>query len=141
MGFSTSAAMGIFGIACFTIIGIAVGDVLPVLSDTYASLRDMKDRSVEQMQTDITILGVTTSANSSNYDHNVSIQNTGSTTLETQWFTVLINGVSVSFTSSSTYLVPEQTSTIYVYNLAGSGPTQVKITTENGISDDYSYII
>ena len=48
---------------------------------------------------------------------------------------VLIDGVLTSFTSSSSYWFPEQTITLSVFGVSGSGVKIVKVIANNGISD------
>ena len=101
----------------------------------------MKDRSIDQVQTDINITIVSTPSNGSGYDLNITMENTGSVSLETQYFTILINGTSQLFNCSKSYLYPEKQVYFNVTNLAGSGLRRLKVVSDNGISDYYDYTI
>ena len=141
MGFSVSAAAAIIGVAVLISIELMVANVIPTITDTQDSYDEMRDRAIDQIQTDINITNVVTSNNGSNYDHNISVENTGSISLETANFDVLINGVKQTFVCTKTYLHPENIVYFNVTNLAGTGAKRVKIVTDNGISDYYDYTI
>ena len=141
MGFSVSAAAAIIGVAVLISIELMVANVIPTITDTQDSYDEMKDRAINQIQTDINITNVVTSINGSNYDHNVTVENTGSTSLETTKFDILINGVKQTFVCSKIYLHPENIVYFNVTNLVGAGDKRVKIVTDNAISDYYDYII
>lgn len=137
MGFSTSAAAAIIGVGVFLSVQYIVGDVIPSMTDTHDSLEAMRDRAVDQMQSDINITNVVNTSSGSLYNLSVSVRNTGSTTLEISYFNVLINGSIQDFNCTSSYIYPEKTEKIYLYNQAKSG--RIKIVTDNGISDYYEY--
>ena len=141
MGFSISAAAAIIGVAILISFELIVADVIPTVTDTYDAYDEMRDRAIDQIQTDINITSISTPANDSNYDLNVTVENTGSITLETENFNILINGTSHSFTCSKTYLHPEKQVYFKVTNLAGVGSRRLKIVADNGISDYYTYTI
>jgi len=141
MGFSTSAATAIIGVALLMSFQFIVADVIPTITDTHDSYDEMKDRTIDQIQTNINITDVITPSNASNYDLNATVENTGSTTLETAYFDVLIDGAKQTFTCTETYLFPESTAYFNVTNQAGSGSKTLKIITNNGISDYYEYTI
>ena len=140
MGLSLAAAAAIIGVSTLVSIGILTGNLLPATTDIYDSYKEMKNRYVDQIQTDIMISGVTNSSNGTNYDINITVENTGNTNLETRHFNILINGESQRFTCSSSYLFPEEE--IY-FNVTGinNGNKKLKVVTDNGISDYYEYMI
>ena len=140
-GFSLSATTAIIGVSIVLAIEIIVSTTIPTITDVHDSYDEMRDRSIDRLQTDINITGVNTPSNGSNYDLNVTIKNTGSITLEPADFTLLINGSSKKFTYTSTYFFPENTANLIVYNQPGSGTRRLKVVTNNGISDYYIYTI
>ena len=141
MGFSLIAASAVIGVSILISIEILTGSVLPTITDLDDSYDDMVDRSVDKVQTDINITDVSTYANDSNYDHNITLENTGSITLKTSDFVILINGTMQQFSCSDSYLHPEKETYFNVTNVAGSGNKRLKVITDNGISDYYEYTI
>jgi len=141
MGFSLVAATAIIGVSLLMAIEIMVGTTIPTLTDAYDSFDNMKDRAIEQIQTDINVTSITTEVNGSNYDINVTLENGGSTSLETRYFNILINGTDTEFTCSSAYLHPENEVYFNVSSLESTGPRRLKIVTDNGISDYYDFTL
>ena len=141
MGFSLTAAAAIIGVAIVISIELIVSTTIPTITEVHDSYDQMRDRSIEKIQTDINITSLTTVANLSNYDLDFTVKNTGSITLETDYFTVLIDGNQSSFTCSTTYLYPEKTADFTLLNLPGSGTARLKVVTDNGISDYYEYAV
>ena len=141
MGFSLVGAFAIVGVSIFIAIELFTGSLLPVLAGLDDSYDDLVDRRVELTQTDINITDVSIYINGLNYDHNVTIKNTGSVTLNTSDFTILVNGVPQQFISSDSYLYPKKETHFNVTNLPGDGNKRLKVITEKGISDYYEYII
>jgi archaellum component FlaF (FlaF/FlaG flagellin family) len=141
MGFSLSAAAAIIGISILISVEIFIGTLLPTTTNLYDSYKEMKERIINQIQTDISIIGVATSSNGSNYDLNITLENTGSISLETRYFNVLINGTNKQFSCLKTNLYPNEEIYFNVTNLSGIGEKKIKIITNNGISDHYEYMI
>ena len=141
MGFSHVAAFAIIGVSTLMAIEILTGSILPMINDIDDSYNDMKDRLVDQIQTDINITGVSISGSGPNYDHNITVENIGSVTLNTSDFTVLIDGTTQQFTCSSSCLYPEQNVYFNVTDVAGTGTKRLKVITENGVSDYYTYTV
>ena len=69
------------------VINIFSGGVLPTLSDYRESFKNMEERSIERIQTNINITDITNTGGAS-YDLNITVKNIGSTTLKTDDFTV-----------------------------------------------------
>ena len=136
-----SATTAIIGVSIVLAIEIIVSTTIPTITNVHDSYDEMRDRSIDRLQTDINISVVNTPSNGSNYDLNVTIKNTGSITLEPSDFTLLINGSLKEFTCTSTYFFPENTVNLIVYNQPGSGERRLKVITNNGISDYYTYMI
>ena len=141
MGFSVSVATAIIGVAILMSLEVILADVIPTITDTHDSYDEMKERAVNQIQTDINITNVRTTDNASNYDLNITVENTGSITLETDNFNILVDGTEHPFRCSKTYLHPENYVYFNVTNLPGSGSRRLKVITNNGISDYYEYTI
>ena len=139
MGFSLIAAAAILGVTLFMAVEIIVSDLLPTMEEMNTSYIDMKDRVNEQIQTDITITGISRSVNGTNFDYTLSVQNTGSSTLHTDDFVILINGTNCEFSCTYDYFYPENTVNFTVFNQAGDGLKRMKIITNNGIDDYYTY--
>ena len=141
MGFSISAASAIIGVAVVMIIEVSVGTVIPVFTDLNDSYNDMRQRSFDELQTDIVIQNITVQTHASLHDILISVSNSGSTVIETKYIDVLVNGTLTSFTCADNYWFPEGTYTISLTNLTGSGNKKVKVVTENGISDYDTYSV
>jgi len=77
----------------------------------------------------------------SNYDINITVENTGSVTLKTTYFNILINGIDKPFSCSKKYLYPENEVYFNVSNLQATGDTRLKIITNNGISNYYDFTL
>jgi len=140
MGFSISASTAIIGVAILMTLEVSMGTVIPVLTDLDESYDDMRQRTLDELQTSIVISNITVQANASLHDLSIKVDNTGSTVIDSNYVHVLIDGVLSSFTSSESYWFPEQLVTLSVYGVSGSGSKIVKVVTNNGISDYKSYI-
>ena len=141
MGFSLVVAASIIGVSVLMAIEIIVGTTIPTLTNVQDSFYDMRNRAIDKIQTDINITDITIEINGLNYDINITVENLGSTSLETEYFNILINGTEKQFTCSTSYLHPENEAYFYVSNLQGSGVSKLKIVTDNGISDYYKFIL
>ena len=141
MGFSLVAATAIIGVSIVMAIEIIVGTTFPAITDVKNSIDEMRNRAINQIQTDINIIDVTSSPNGSNYDINITIENTGSITQETDCFNILINGTEKQFVCSEPYHYPEKEVYFDVYNLQETGAIRLKVVTKNGISDYYDFTI
>jgi len=141
MGFSLVVAASIIGVSVLMAIEIIVGTTIPTLTNVQDSFYDMRNRAIDKIQTDINITDIAIEINGSNYDINITVENLGSTSLETEYFNILINGTEKQFTCSKSYLHPKNEAYFYVSNLQGSGESKLKIVTENGISDYYKFIL
>lgn len=141
MGLSLSAATAIICVSLFLAIEITMGSVFPTISDINDSYSQLKDRAIEQVQSDISIIKIVNTTNNSNYDLNITVNNTGSTALKTSGFNILINGTDKNFVASDTYIYPEEQVYFNLYNLPGNGKQRLKVVTNNGISDYDEYTI
>ncbi|MCK4366194.1 MAG: hypothetical protein KAW45_09085 [Thermoplasmatales archaeon] len=141
MGFSLVAAAAIICVSIVMAIEIIVGTTIPTMTNVHDSLDEMRDRAIDQIQTDINITSVTSEVNGSDHDINVTLENIGSISLETKYFNILINGTDAKFTCSSSYLHPENEVYFNVSSLESTGPRRLKIITDNGISDYYDFTL
>jgi len=141
MGFSLVAATAIIGVSLVMCLEIIVGTTMPTITDLHESFNDMRNRAIDQVQTDIDITSVTSEINGSNYDINITVKNIGSITLQTKYFDILINGTKNEFTCSKSYIYPEHEVYFNVFNIPGSGESRLKIVTNNGVSDYYIFIL
>jgi archaellum component FlaF (FlaF/FlaG flagellin family) len=139
MGFSVSAASGIIGISILLIIEVSVGTIFPSIQDTSESYMEMKNRALDQLHTDITITSVNTTVNGSGHDLLITIQNTGSTTIDLARCDVLINGSTYGFQASNEYLYPQNQEDLQLTQIPGSGHQRVKVVTEQGVGTYYTY--
>lgn len=143
MGFSTVAAAAIIGVAIVMAMEIIVGTTIPTITEIHNSYDEMRERAIKQIQTKINITNAVAVANGSDHhDLTFTVENTGSVSLKTSSFDVLINGTKKSFTCSKTYLYPEDQAVFTLEYLDGrNGSNRLKIVTENGIEEYYTYTI
>ena len=141
MGFSLVAAAAIIGVSILISLELMIGTTIPTLTDMYDSYDEMKDRSIDQFQTNINITSVTTWDNGTNFDLNFTVNNTGSITLKANYFNVLVNGTRHTFTCEKPYLYPDKQIWFNVTNLpGGTASHRLKVVTDNGISDYKGFI-
>ncbi len=141
MGFSIAGAFAVICISLFIAIEIFSSNLFPMVSDVTFSYHDMKDRAVDEIQTNINITNVTITYGAGTYDLNISVENTGSIAINTSDFTILINGTSQQFNCTNSYAYPEKVVYFTLNSLVGTGTKKLKAITENGISDYYEYIV
>ena len=141
MGFSLSASTAIIGVALVMSIEIFVSTTVPTVEDVNDAYAEMVDRSIDQVQTAINITSHRTKPNGDLHDLNIVVQNTGSTTLNTSYFTILINGTQKPFTALTTSVYPQNTTEFTILALDGEVTNRVKVITTNGISDYYIYAV
>jgi archaellum component FlaF (FlaF/FlaG flagellin family) len=139
MGFSLIAAAAILGVTLFMAVEIIVSDLLPTIEEMNTAYVEMKDRVNEQIQTGISITGVSRTLNGTIFEYTLSVENTGSITLCTNDFVILINGSKCDFSCSYDYLYPANNASFVVSNQIGDGLKRMKVITNNGIEDYYTY--
>ena len=141
MGFSLVGAAAIIGVALLMSVEIIVSTTIPTITDVHDAFDDMRDRAITQVQTDINITDVSSEINGPNYDINITVENTGSITLQTAFFDILINGTINDFTCSKSYIHPENKVYFNVSSLSGVGIRRLKVVTNNGIADYYEFTL
>jgi archaellum component FlaF (FlaF/FlaG flagellin family) len=134
MGFSVVAAAAIIGVSALVALEVIVGTTIPTLTEVHEAYDEMRDRAIEQVQTDITI----TNAVWNDPNTAITVENTGSITFNTSNCTILLNGVTQEFTCSVSYLHPEQTALFNIRIQAVNGDI-IKIVTPNGVSDYHTF--
>ena len=139
MGFSLIASAAILAVTLFMAVEIITGSLLPTLEGINTSYSELKDRLTNQIQTDITITLVSRSVHGLSYDYTITVQNTGSVTLKTEKFAILFNGTEYPATCSCAYLYPKNLCNFTATNIAGEGARRIKIITDNGIAEYYTY--
>ena len=132
MGFSLIAASAIIGVAVLISLELIVGTTIPTITDVHDSYDDMRDRAINQIQTDVTITNAVWAAP----NMIISVDNTGSTTVNTSKCNILLNGVSQSFTYIVSYFHPEETA-LFAFTTRANPGDIIKIVTPNGIGDYY----
>jgi archaellum component FlaG (FlaF/FlaG flagellin family) len=98
----------------------------------------MNNRLKDQLHTDINILGATRTGTGANYTYNISVENTGSVTLPTDDFKILINGTEYHSTCNHLHLHPENTVYFQIENVTDAGAVRIKVITNNGIADYFT---
>ena len=141
MGLSTAAAFAIIGVSILIVAEVILGDVFPLVADIQESYEEMRDRSIDKLQSDIDIINTTTTTNGTGYDLNITIKNIGSTVIDLRYMDILVEGKKKSFNYNSRYLYPEDETTLKIYNLTGSGNKRLKIITNLGISKYTTYTV
>lgn len=131
------------------VIALFLVGFLVVAATVYSSIdyyqKQTKDAQYEQdtmkkakMQTDITIINVT--QNTARDFLNLTIKNTGSTTLNSSLLSVFVEGLRYPYNSTSARntWVPENITNITIYSLPNVSTYtnyRIKVVSENGISD------
>lgn len=134
MGFSLTAAAAIIGVAMLMSLEVLWGATLPTLEDIHDKYDNMKDRAIEQAQTEITIINAVWI----NPNTLISVNNNGSVSVNTTYCNILHNGISKSFSCTISNIYPEQTAVFTVSEQFNTGDI-IKIITPNGLSDYYTY--
>ena len=141
MGLSVSVASAIIAVSVIIVIEISLGNLLPVLTDLNESYESFKDRAVDKTQSDINIDSISTTPNGSGYDLNITIENTGSVVIDTNYCNVLVNGTFYPFYSSKDQLYPKKSAYFTIENLPGSGQFRLKVVSNLGISDYETFVV
>ncbi len=139
MGFSLSASAAVIGVAVFISVEFIVADFIPTLEESHDCYDEMRLRSIEKVQSSVNITSVLNTSTGPPFNLSVSVRNTGSITFDTNYCNILVNGSSVNFESSKSYIYPEDT--IYFNLTDQSNKGRIKFVTEFGISDYYKYQI
>lgn len=135
MGFSVSATFAIFFIAFLAIGSSLYHTTYGTLHSLSTSIKDQHEMIMAAQQTSISIVSITVSGRSRDYDLALIVENTGSTTLDPSKLNILIDGVLQVNNLASGAWFPKESITISYQNLSSSIQNhRVKIVTENGVS-------
>ncbi|MGB3907155.1 MAG: hypothetical protein WBL02_01840 [Methanomethylovorans sp.] len=144
MGFETSVVLTIFFVSALVMATMSYttisssNDLLSSSADEHYSLINRK------LHTDVQVVGSSAIIHNSTYQLSLEMINTGSETLRSDKLGVLVDGVykPYSITSNTTSIWnPQTTIFLTIYDLSGFGDHRLKVVTENGICDYYSYSI
>lgn len=144
MGFETSVVLTIFFVSVMIMATMSYttisssNDLLSSSADEHYSLINKK------LHTDVRIVGSSAIIHNSTYQLSLEVLNTGSETLRSDELEVLVDGVYKPYSLASnatTTWTPQTSVALNIYDLSGFGDHRLKVVTENGICDYYSYNI
>jgi flagellar protein FlaF len=142
MGFSVAASFTILLITTLIVSGMILSESIHKLKEARLVYIQEKKKAIEVLTTEFQITSIE-AYNTSPTTHTltVTIENTGSTTLETSYFSVLVDGVLVDASYNVSYLYPGEYLRIDSSGLSGGAGTthRLKIVAENGIAKYGSY--
>jgi archaellum component FlaF (FlaF/FlaG flagellin family) len=135
MGFSVSATFTVFFIAFLAIGSSIYCAIYNTFNSISNSIVDQHKMMVDAKQTAIAIIDITVTGKSRDHNLELTVENTGSTTLDPSKLSILIDGVLQVNTLASGAWFPKNTITISFQHLSSSIENhRIKIVTENGIS-------
>lgn len=143
MGFSTTAAFMILFIFSIAVFGMVYNVVSSTAKLYVEELREKKEKIEESSNTRLEIVSLSTNKNGNGYSLDIVLKNSGTVTLKTEKFDVLVDGIKMSFTADRQILYPETQVTIHIDNLPGGENTnhRLKIVAENGYSIYTTYTV
>jgi len=139
MGFSLIASAVVIGVSIAMAVEIFTADVFPTVDTINTAYEDFKDRIDTQAHASIDITTVTRQKQGQNYDYTITINNTGDITFPTSSMTVLFDGTTQTYTTTTTYLYPRTSTTLTVADIPGTGGKRIKIIAKNAIADYYTF--
>ncbi len=145
MGFSVTAAFALMMIACLVAFGAIVTVLNTNMRAINAAEKQQTELKVEKANTDFKITSVNaTNTTISTYDLTVVLYNDGSTTLKSNDFSVLIDGVlQQNVTYNVTYFYPLSYMKFTIDGLQGTvGSThRLEVVSGNGIAKFAEYTV
>jgi flagellar protein FlaF len=144
MGFSTSAGFAIIMVGLFISMSFIAGELNRGLNNVNLAIKKQEERKYEIENTDFNILSVNAwNTTLTEYDMEIILENTGSVTLESSKFTVMVDGVVVDFSYNSTYFYPLDNLRLTLTNLTGSEGSghRLKLVSENGVEKYAEFIV
>lgn len=143
MGAETSVVIALFFVG-FMFVAIAIYSSIDYSRNLVKNAQyDQDTMKKGKMQTDIIITNLTFINQTSNSYLNMTVKNTGKTTLNASSMNVFVGGAMYNYnllTSGNTWAPENQANiTIYPLNYTTNRGSRIKIVTENGISD-YSIV-
>lgn len=149
MGFSVSASTAVILVAAFASVGILYTSAYNGFEDVSDATTTQQELGLEAQNSDITLRNVTHNTSGTTDYVNVTVENTGSTTLHVSETSILLNGsirttdVSYSVSTSDGTIPagdggtdlwhPSENLTISVHQDVGT-PFRVKIVTDHGVA-------
>lgn len=116
--------------------------VIPSVSHGFESYHEEKDRLIDYEETAVNITEISAYVEGLAHDLNLTIENTGSTTIILSSCSILVNGTNRTFTSVGTFLHPTETTNITISDISDTGTIPVMIITQHGVtSDKISYVV
>lgn len=144
MGFETSVVIAIFFLSAMVLGTTSYATISASHDLVDDATYDQNEMQIERMHTDIEIDSYIQDGREKNFDLEITITNTGSSTLKSDELTVLVNGIVRSYTPPSIITwVPGTTKTITVLDFDDNKDTvlNVKVVAENGIYDYGTYVV
>jgi flagellar protein FlaF len=145
MGFSVAAAFALLMVASMIAFGTLAYIVSSDIRELNVLSKKEKKKKMDAEDTDFEISSISAQNTSSTaYNLTIVLYNTGSTTLESEKFSFLVDGSLVNSASfNSTYLYPLEYLEVKVTNLTGTvGSThRIKIVSENGVARYAEYTV
>jgi len=143
MGMSASSTQVVFFIAAMVVASAVVAVAMRTVYDLSAGINNQSDMMKDQMSTDIEIINDPMMV--PNNPILIYVKNVGKTTLNQELLTVSVDGVpaaNVTLTLSgnrTSFWDPSSVLTISIPQNLASGDHTVTVTTENGVSDQFSF--
>ena len=143
MGFETSVVVTIFFVSVMVIGTLSYTTISSSNELLSASADEHYSHVNKKLQTDIQIVDSSAIIHNSTYQLSLEVLNIGSETLRSDEIDILVDGVYVPYSTSNTTVTwtPRTSVVLNIYDLSGFGDHRIKVVTENGICDYYSYNI
>lgn len=136
MGFATSITVAILFLSFMVIGSIAYPVMFKSYENVQDSITEKHKLQMSELNTRISILNTT--ANGSNFI-NITVSNNGSTVLHANKSNILINGSFSSYTVNPSGLWLPTKNAVFTVSADPASAHNIKIITENGISDLKTY--
>lgn len=138
MSADTSVVIALFFIGFLVVASTVYSSIDYYQKQTKNAQYEQDTMNKARMQTDITIINVTKNTNLDIM--NLTIKNTGRTTLNSSMLNVFVEGLPYPYnsTSAGNTWVPENITSITIYSLPNVSTYtnyRIKVVSENGISD------
>ena len=137
MGFSVAASFTILLVATLIVSGMILSESIHKLKEARQVYVQEKKKAVEVLNTDFSIVSIS-AYNTSPTTHSLTVilKNTGSTTLETAYFSVLVDGALITPNYNVSHFYPGEYLRLDASGLSGGAGTthRLKIVAENGVA-------
>ena len=136
MGFATSITVAII----FMAIIIMATITFPIMNQSYEKVQESKDDKHEiQMDQLNTAIDIKSTVKSGGNSLIITVSNEGTTVLRGNKSNILIDGTYKTYTVTPTGYWMPQTDAVFTVNANTSANHVITITSENGISDIYTF--